>query len=71
VDVTASAAVAAIQAYSKISSAGQWVDRREEVNLNDLFERMSALELHAYAQDGALLEWFAASVSVTGGRSQK
>jgi hypothetical protein len=71
VDVTASAVVAAIQAYSKINSAGQWIDRREEVNLNDLFDRMSAPELHAYAKDGALPEWFNASVNATGSRSQK
>jgi hypothetical protein len=58
VDVTASAVVAAVQAYSKINSAGQWVDRSEQVNLNDLFDRMSTEELEAYAQDGTLPRWF-------------
>jgi hypothetical protein len=66
VDVTASAAVAAIQAYSKINSAGQWIDRSEQVNLNDLFERMTTEELESYAQDGTLPRWFgAATVSTT------
>jgi hypothetical protein len=30
VDVTAGAVVAAIQAYSKINAAGQWIDRTEQ-----------------------------------------
>lgn len=45
VDVTASAVVSAIQAYSKINAAGQWIDQSEQVNLNDLFDRMSTREL--------------------------
>jgi hypothetical protein len=58
VDVTASAVVAAIQAYSKINAAGEWIDRSEQVNLNDLFERMTNEELEAYAQDGTVPPWF-------------
>src|SRR6202166_381954 len=41
VDVNASAVGAAIQAYAKINAQGQWIDRRETVNLNELFERMT------------------------------
>lgn len=41
VEVTAAAVVAAIQAYAKINAQGQWVDRSEHVNLNELFEQMS------------------------------
>jgi hypothetical protein len=37
--------VAAVQAYSKINAAGQWVDRSEHVDLNALFEKMTAPEL--------------------------
>jgi hypothetical protein len=62
VEVTASAVVAACQAYSKISSNGQWVDRTEQVNLNDLFERMTVQELETYAREGALPKWFEATV---------
>ena len=58
VEVSASAVVAAVQAYSKINGAGQWIDRSEQVNLNDLFERMTTEELEAYAQDGTLPKWF-------------
>jgi hypothetical protein len=36
VDVTASAVVSAVQAYSKIDAAGQWIERTEQVSLNDL-----------------------------------
>jgi hypothetical protein len=58
VEVTASAVVAAIQAYSKINAAGQWVDRTEHLSVNALFDRMSARELEAYAQSGELPKWF-------------
>lgn len=58
VDVTAAAVVAAIQAYSKINASGQWVERSEHVNLNELFERMTREEMEAYATAGALPAWF-------------
>jgi hypothetical protein len=48
VDVTAAAVVAAIQAYSKINAAGQWVERSEHINLNELFRR------RAYRRWGAI-----------------
>jgi hypothetical protein len=71
VDVTASAVVSAIQAYSKINASGQWIDRSEQVNLNDLFERMTNEELEAYAQDGTLPGWFESAVgTATEERSQ-
>jgi hypothetical protein len=65
VDVTASAVVAAIQAYAKINAAGEWVDRTETVSLNELFDRMSTDELEAYAQKGTLPTWFRAKVGAT------
>jgi hypothetical protein len=65
VEVTSGAVVAAVQAYSKINAAGQWVDRTEQVSLNDLFERMTRDELERYAQSGNLPDWFAQSVSAT------
>ncbi len=58
VDVTAAAVVAAVQAYSKINSMGQWIDRNETVDLNELFDRMTREELEAYAHDGTLPDWF-------------
>jgi hypothetical protein len=45
-------------AYSKINSAGQWIDRTEQVSLNDLFDRMTTQELEDYVPSGALPEWF-------------
>lgn len=65
VDVTASAVVAAIGAYAKINAAGEWIDRTETVSLNDLFDRMSTQELEAYAQSGALPNWFKGTVGAT------
>jgi hypothetical protein len=54
VDVTAAAVVAAVQAYGKINSMSQWIDRTETVDLNELFDRMTREELEAYAHDGTL-----------------
>jgi len=71
VDVTASAVVAAVQAYSKINAAGQWIERTEQVSLNDLFDRMSTQELEEYAQSGTLPKWFeAVAQTATGADSQ-
>jgi hypothetical protein len=58
VDVNAASVVGAISAYARINSRGEWVERSETVNLNDLFQRMTGLELEAYARDGTLPDWF-------------
>ena len=71
VDVTASAVVAAVQAYAKINSAGEWIDRSETTSMNALFDRMSTQELEDYAQTGAVPGWFSATVGATHGDSQK
>jgi hypothetical protein len=65
VDVTSAAVVAAIQAYAKINALGQWVDRSEHVNLNELFDRMSKDELESYAREGKLPLWFTQTVGAT------
>jgi Zn-finger nucleic acid-binding protein len=52
--------VAAVQAYTKINAAGQWIDRSE---LNELFERTSVEELDTYAKDAVLPNWFKTSVA--------
>jgi hypothetical protein len=65
VEVSAAAVVAAVQAYSKINAAGQWVDRSEHVNLNELFHRMTQQELEAYAKDGTLPDWFTTTLGAT------
>ena len=70
VEVNAAAVVSAVRAYASINSFGQWVERSEQVNLNDLFERMSREELEAYARDGTLPEWFSNAQSATLPRSQ-
>jgi hypothetical protein len=57
VEVTA-AAVAAVQAYAKINSAGEWIDRSETVSLNDMFARMTPEEMRIYAESGDLPGWF-------------
>jgi len=71
VDVNASAVVAAVQAYAKINAQGQWIDRSEHVNLNELFERMTKDELEAYAKDGQLPAWFTQTVGVTAVNGQE
>lgn len=57
--------VAAVEAYSKINSQGQWIDRRELLNLNELFDKMSEDELETYARDGKLPEWFEITIGRT------
>jgi hypothetical protein len=66
VEVNAAAVVSAVSAYAKINGRGELVERSQTVNLNALFERMSADELERYARDGALPGWFDASVAATG-----
>jgi hypothetical protein len=58
VEVNASAVVSAVGAYARINAAGQWVERSERVDLNQLFDRMTALELEEYAREGKLPDWF-------------
>lgn len=65
VEVTAAAVVGAVQAYAKINAAGQWIDRSENVNMNELFERMSQEELEAYARDGELPRWFSQTAGIS------
>jgi hypothetical protein len=66
VEVNAAAVVSAVSAYARINGRGEWVERRETVNLNALFERMSAAELETYARDGRLPDWFEAAATATG-----
>ena len=66
-EITAPAIVAAVQAYAKINAQGQWIERTEHVNLNELFERMTQVELETYARDGKLPDWFTQIVGATAG----
>jgi hypothetical protein len=58
--------VAAVQAYAKINAAGEWINRTEAVNVNELFARMSTEELDTYAKTGTLPAWFRAALGATG-----
>jgi hypothetical protein len=70
VEVSAAAVVSAVTAYSKINGHGQWVERTETVNLNELFDRMTRDEMETYAKDGTLPAWFEHAVGATGSNSQ-
>jgi len=52
VEVNATAVVSAVGAYARINATGQWVERSERVDLNQLFDRMTAAELEEYATEG-------------------
>ena len=71
VEVNGTTVVAAVQAYAKVNTQGQWVERSEHLNLNDLFERMSQEELEKYARDGQLPNWFTQVVPATENDSQE
>ena len=58
VPVTAWAVVAAVRACAKINARGQWVEQGESSDLRELLDGMTHEELLAYAQDGALPDWF-------------
>jgi len=70
VEVNAAAVVSAVRTYASINSSGQWVERSEQVNLNELFERMTREELETYARDGTLPEWFTGMTGATTPHSQ-
>jgi len=70
VEVNAAAVVSAVAAYAKINASGQWVERSEHINLNELFERMTRDEMEAYAKDGILPAWFEHTVGATGSDSR-
>jgi len=65
VEVNAAAVVQAVSAYARINARGELVDRRETVNLNELFQRMTTKELETYANSGTLPPWFEAPVGAT------
>jgi hypothetical protein len=65
VEVNAAAVVSAVSAYARINSSGQWVERKETVDVNSLFERMSLAEMDAYAKTGILPDWFTRTVGAT------
>jgi len=71
VDVNASAVVGAVSAYERINSRGEWIERNETVNLAEMFQRLSATELEAYAKDGTLPEWFKSATGTTATDSQR
>ena len=70
-EVSSAAVVAAVQAHAKINSQGEWIERIERVNQNELFERMTLEELSVYAKDGSLPLWFAKAVGATETQSQE
>jgi hypothetical protein len=56
--VTGATVVQAIAVYGKLNAQGQLIERRETVNLNELFERMTVEEKETYAKEGKLPDWF-------------
>ena len=71
VEVNANAVVSAVAAYSKLNANGQWIDRRETIDLNELFARMTEDEMHRYASNGELPGWFTSVVGATETNSQR
>jgi hypothetical protein len=65
VEVSATAVVSAVAAYAKINASGQWVERSEHINLNELFDRMTRDEMETYAREGSLPAWFEHTLGAT------
>jgi hypothetical protein len=70
VEVNAAAIVSAVATYSKLNANGQWIDRREVIDLNELFTRMTEQEMRTYAANGELPPWFSSVVGATASDSQ-
>ena len=70
VEVNANAVVSAVAAYSKINTNGQWIDRRENIDMNEMFAKMTNDEMDRYATKGELPEWFTSVVGATAADSQ-
>jgi len=71
VEVNANAVVSAVATYSKLNGSGQWIDRRETIDLNDMFARMTEDEMGRYASKGELPTWFTSVVGATETNSQR
>jgi hypothetical protein len=65
VRVTADAVVSAVCIIAQMNALDQWVEPAERIYLRDLFDRMTAEELEAYARDGKLPDWFDQAISAT------
>jgi hypothetical protein len=58
---SAAVIVAVVQAYAKINSSGEWIDKTENVNAantKELFSRMNRGEMLRYAETGELPAWW-------------
>jgi hypothetical protein len=71
VDVNAASVVQAVTTYARLNSLGQFVERSERVDLNDLFGRLSKEELREYAESGKLPHWFTCVTGATGADGQE
>jgi hypothetical protein len=71
VEVNANAVVSAVATYSKLKASGHWIDRRETIDLNDMFARMPEDEMRRYASNGELPAWFTSVVGATETNSQR
>jgi len=65
VEVNATAVVSAVSAYARINAAGNWVERSERIDLNQLFDRMTVAELELYVRHGKLPAWFTGVTEAT------
>ena len=68
---SASAVVAAINAYAKLNGLGQGAEQAQGTNPKELFDRMSKEEREVFARDGSLPDWFSRSKDATPGESQE
>ena len=65
VEVNAAAVVSAVGALARINAQGKWIERKETVDLNALFDRMTTDEAETYAREGKLPDWFEMTLGAT------
>jgi hypothetical protein len=70
VKVNAGVVVQAVSVYARLNARGELIERKQTVNMGELFDKMSTSELDVYAKTGALPKWFESTLSGTGVESK-
>jgi hypothetical protein len=68
---SASEVVSAVNAYVKLTDAGQGTEQTQGPNPKELFERMSKEERETFARDGSLPDWFSRAKDATPDESEE
>jgi hypothetical protein len=66
VKVNAGVVVQAVSVYARLNARGELIERRQTVNVDELYGRMSPAELDVYCKTGDVPKWFREALAGTG-----